>query len=408
MNSFNKFTIFIAIFAQISSTWSQPLNLGSAANFSVFTGVGAFTNTGNSTIMGDLGTDNGSFTGFPPGQYFGQLHVQDAVSTQAAGDVNLLYNYISSLSGSTIGVVMGSGQVLTPGVYDTGAAATLDGNLILDGLNMTDPLFIIRVGGAFSTSGAATVTLINGASSCNVFWQIGGAFTISGISDFKGTAVVNGAANLEGVATIEGRVLVTNGAINMASNFVSICELVLPIELISFDATLNKSQNSVTLNWQTASEINSSHFMIEKSMDGTIFKEEAKVPAKGNSHSLTQYSFVDGYSLTDITYYRLKQYDLDGSFSYSSIRSINLNTPIPDVKIFPNPFSNAFYVEYTTADGHDDIIFELFNYDGKVLHISKLIQSTTVIENLTLQPGHYYYILKNSSAIIKSGHLISY
>lgn len=393
---------------RISLLWGQVPNLGSAANFSVFTGVGAFTNSGSSVIMGDLGTGGGIFLGFPPGQYFGQLHIANATTVQASDDVDQLYSYLSTLSGSSIGVGLGNGQILTPGVYETGAAATLDGNLILDGLNMTDPIFIIKIGGAFSTTSAASVTLINGANSCNVFWRVGGLLTISGVTNFKGTAVVDGAANLEGVATIEGRVLVTNGAINMASNFVSFCELALPVELLNFDATVNKIEKSVTLDWQTASESNSSHFMIQKSVDGISFAPIGKVTAKGNCQVTTQYSFMDAIPQIGKTYYRLQQYDLDGSFSYSPIQSINFDPSVIDVQIFPNPFSSAIHVAFASEVGSEELSFELFSAEGKLVKAAKLTNSTTVLDNLKLQSGYYHYILKKEGSILKSGHLVSY
>ena len=114
---------------------------------------------------------------------------------------------------------MGSGQTLTPGVYTTGAAAaTLNGNLTLDGLGNPDALFIIRIGGAFATGTYSNIILINQASACNVYWQAGGEFDLGDHSIFKGTLIVDGAINLLEGSSLNGRALSTAGAISLHNN----------------------------------------------------------------------------------------------------------------------------------------------------------------------------------------------
>ena len=91
------------------------------------------------------------------------------------------------------------------------------------------------------------MTLINGASSCNVFWLINGMLTLAGNTRFKGNAVVQGAVSLLDSARVEGRILVTSGAINMASNVVTTCLSALPVDLIRFVVKLNIEKKSVSL-----------------------------------------------------------------------------------------------------------------------------------------------------------------
>ena len=152
-------------------------NLGTTSSFALFTAGGAFSVTGASSVTGNVGTNVGAFTGFPPGSLVGQIHVADLVSAQAATDVAVAYSDLTQ-GGTVIGVGLGNGQVLLPGVYQTGAASTLNGNLTLDGGGDPNALFIIRIGGAFATGASSTVSLINSASLCNVYWQIGGQFDL--------------------------------------------------------------------------------------------------------------------------------------------------------------------------------------------------------------------------------------
>ena len=219
--------IFIVIVVTLLSfspkiNFGQAPDLGTASGFALFTAAGAFDNLGASSVTGDIGSNSYSVTGFPPGVVTGTIHnPPDAALAQAAIDVNTAYTYLSTLGGSVIGVLLGNGQVLTPGVYNTGAASTLNGNLTLDGQGDPDALFIIRIGGAFATSSSSNVILINSASLCNVYWQIGGQFDLGDGSVFAGTIVVDGAINLLEASSLHGRALSRAGAISSHNNMVN-------------------------------------------------------------------------------------------------------------------------------------------------------------------------------------------
>jgi len=202
-------------------------NLGSTADFALFTAAGAFNNIGAGTIVtGDVGTHVGAFNAFPLGILIGNQHVANGVSAQAAADVLVAYSYLASLTcGQVIGTTLGNNQVLTPDIYCTGAASTLNGNLILDAENDPNAIFIFQIGGAFSTSTFSNVSLINGASLCNVFWQINGAFALGDGSVFNGTIIANGALSFLQGATLLGRGLSTAGAISLMDNIVTIPSL---------------------------------------------------------------------------------------------------------------------------------------------------------------------------------------
>ncbi len=203
--------------------FGQAPPLGATSSFALFTAAGAFGNNGATFVNGDIGTNVGAFTGFPPGTVIGATHVVDAVSAQAATDVAVAYSFLNGVTcGSVIGVTLGNNQTLTPGVYCIGAASTLNGDLYLDGLGNPNAIFIIKINGALATTILSHVILINAASLCNVYWQINGAVTLGDNSDFQGTILANGAISLLQGASLEGRGLSTAGAIALNTNTVNI------------------------------------------------------------------------------------------------------------------------------------------------------------------------------------------
>jgi len=203
---------------------AQAPNLGTTASYALFTGAGAFSNTSASTVVtGNVGTNAGAFTAFPPGTLVGQQHVADPGSAQAAIDVANAYADLSAVNcGPVLTTTLGNGQSLAPNVYCLGAASTLNGNLTLDGGGDPNALFIFKIDGALATNTLSTVTLINGASLCNVYWQINGEVDLGDGSLFQGTIVASGAIHLLGNSSLIGRGLTTAGAISLANNIVTV------------------------------------------------------------------------------------------------------------------------------------------------------------------------------------------
>ncbi|WP_212003314.1 ice-binding family protein [Chitinophaga sp. HK235] len=202
----------------------SPPNLRSTASFALFTATGAFSNVGASTIVtGDVGTNVGAFSAFPPGVLVGQRHVADPASAQAATDVSLAYGEMSTITcGSVISTTLGGGQTLLPNVYCLGAASTVNGDLILDGQGNPNSLFIFKIDGALATTVNSRIILTNSASICNVYWQVNGEVDLGNNSLFQGTLLVNGAINLLEAAQLNGRALSTAGAISLHNNIVNV------------------------------------------------------------------------------------------------------------------------------------------------------------------------------------------
>ena len=222
-NRFYILTVLILCAFQTVSFAQTPPNLGTAANFALFTVNGALTNTGATAITGDIGTQSGAVTGFSTATITGQTHVANMVSAQAATDVNAAFAAMTAIACvGTIDPAFGNGQTLTPNVYCQSSASTLTGDLILDGQGDANAIFIFKIGGALSTSTFSNIILKNSASLCNVYWQVNGAFTLGDNSIFRGTVIANGAINLLDGATLIGRGLTKVGLIGTHNNIVTV------------------------------------------------------------------------------------------------------------------------------------------------------------------------------------------
>ncbi len=139
---------------------------------------------------------------------------------------------------------------------------------------------------------------------------------------------------------------------------------VAPIELIKFEAKAHTG-NQVLVSWATASELNADHFIIERSYDGLNFTPVKKVTASGSSNSINNYAFYDNVDQGGIIYYKLIQYDLDGTRHSFNVVSVTVERN--DLYVFPNPNKGSFNVSF---DGvlSDDVTIEIINTLGQVIY----------------------------------------
>ncbi len=117
----------------------------------------------------------------------------------------------------------------------------------------------------------------------------------------------------------------------------STCSSPLPIELLSFEGRFKGAINE--LNWSTSTEINNDFFTLESSFDGINYKEVDRIDGAGNSNELLIYQTKDLFPYKGITYYRLKQTDFNGEYSYSKIISIDTKKE-NSLSFYPNPSNN--------------------------------------------------------------------
>lgn len=197
---------------------AQAPNLGTAGSFALFTSIGAVGNTGQSHVTGNVGTNNGSITGF--GNVNGVMHNSNVTTSTAASDLLIAYNLLNSaIPNFFIAPLIGNGDTLVKGVYSIAGVSTLSNDLYLDAKGDANAVFIFQMSTAFSSSPNAKVKLINGAQACNVFWKVEGAVTLQTATFMRGNIVANnGAINLSTNDTLEGRALSTTGAVNISTS----------------------------------------------------------------------------------------------------------------------------------------------------------------------------------------------
>jgi hypothetical protein len=408
----NKLLFGLRVFALLcfsNITFGQAPDLGITSDFAVFTATGAFGNTGATNITGNIGTNAGALTGFPPGVVTGQIHVVDSVTLQAATDAAIAYSYLDNMTCDTvIGTTFGNNQVLAPKVYCVGALATLNGNLILDGQGNPNALFFFKINGAFSTTSLSTITLIDSAVWSNVYWQINGAVSLGDSSVFAGTILASGAISLLEGASLIGRTISIAGAISLQNNIISIgaqAQNVLPIELLSFSAS--GVGEDVQLNWATAGETNNNYFTVEHSKDGIYFEKVLQVKGAKNSNTILYYSAIDDKPYTGISYYRLKQTDMNGKFVDENVLEVDYGKSI-HVNIYPNPFSSTITMMMQDTLQIPFCTLCIYNAIGEEVMNTIINKQLTVFETGNLPSGIYFYnMLNHTNQVIQSGKLVS-
>jgi hypothetical protein len=207
--------LFIASQPALAET--APVGLGTAGSFAVLAGT-TVTNTGPSTISGNLGVSPGTaVTGFPPGIVTdGTIHSADGVAAGAQSDLTTAYNDAAGRSPTaSVPGFIGAGQTLTPGVYKASSSLDVGGSLTLDGGGDPNAVFVFQAPSTLITDSASSVILTNGAQACNVFWQVGSSATLGTSSDFTGSILALTSISVNTGDTVDGRALARNGAVTL-------------------------------------------------------------------------------------------------------------------------------------------------------------------------------------------------
>ena len=192
--------------------------------------------------------------------------------------------------------------------------------------------------------------------------------------------------------------------------------VVLPITLSNFTVQL-QGKNNVLLQWVTSSEINSSHFEVERSKDGKYFHRIGEVAAVGNSYLENHYSYLDRdirllRNEINIRYYRLRKVDLDGSFTYSQVRAIQLKgQDNGQVHLFPNPTHDLLHIDLPGYIDEGTIYFDLTDMKGIRVASGQWdagVQSTQLLylKNLGVGAGVFFLRLTNGKKVLSSHKIV--
>ncbi|MES2773964.1 MAG: T9SS type A sorting domain-containing protein [Bacteroidota bacterium] len=175
----------------------------------------------------------------------------------------------------------------------------------------------------------------------------------------------------------------------------------LPVKLLSFNATAKDKQ--VLVEWSATNEANSKHYVIERSADGRNFAPIATVDDKGNNGNVNHYSMVDYQPIEGISYYRLKQVDVDGKFVLSGTKAVRFGKA-KQLMIYPNPATSHMKLDLPGSTGN--LTITMTTTDGKLVYrgVGSLGQINNTVNSLLpgLTTGYYHLQLKDKDGVYKA------
>lgn len=267
-------------------------------------------------------------------------------------------------------------------------------------LNSDDASWMWLDASALATNPTTATAFINNSGTHSARTISASVSLTAGLHDFKihyGENTGNNICVLQYASTGAGIALQTIPQ----SAFCSCMSIInLPIELLDFTAEM--SSKSVLLKWQTATELNNKVFEIERSKDGIDFNKLTVIPSKainGNSLQKLSYQYTDLKPESGISYYRLKQIDIDGTFKYHklvSVQSDDRNEPI--FSVYPNPNNGNFIFSANEITSSQNLSVSVYSIDGRMLfdHIinPNLVSNNSFLINaeLNLKPGIYFVV----------------
>lgn len=233
---------------------------------------------------------------------------------------------------------------------------------------------------------AMTTSVVGSCASQSVTFPASGATYESIGSHTDGVAKER---SVDGRSTWQNAPTATFGATNA---------IILNIELLDFKAELKNNQ--VELTWITSNEINNDFFTIERSIDGVTFESQNIIKGAGNSLNTIIYTSEDETPLVGTTYYRLKQTDFDGSYTYSKIESVYLNKS-NQIEVYPNPNETGL-LKITTGNSNTYEV-KLIDCLGRIIYESKLDLSISEIDLNRFDKGIFTLFISspNSNSIHK-------
>lgn len=325
-----------------------------------------------------------------------------------AGDTGANGNYdfeVAGIGRSTAGNVNNSfSPSVSGGLGLTFVSGFQDGDYILAGHNLKTNNFQIStdVGGMTGTANArwtriwyvdVTNTGANIVTNVNFDMSDGG----SGVTPANAANyVLLNRAGTSGnwtesavVPTISGDVI-TFSNVTLSDGYYTIgtknsLASPLPIELLSFTATKNK--NTVEVMWETATEINNDYYIVEKSKDGVKFEPLIQINGAGNSLSKLNYNTVDKKPFDGLSYYRLKQVDFNGTFSYSKIAAVDFKASTEfSFDLYPNPNKGTDFTITFEGIDNKEVLVEVIDVTGKELFSEILVNKENESSAFVINP----------------------
>jgi type IX secretion system substrate protein len=360
-------------------------------------------------------------------QYTGSTPITtyfNGVNFQIAGTGSVTVNAPISISNSTF-TFSGTSSITTSyAVNLTSSAIHLDGesSMVADGSAATDIDLMsgseIEIGNGSTTNNTASL-LISGPT-LNIYGS--SAVVVAGnTNSYQNWANYNTASTPTGTPTSYST---NNNNLNCGGHGQSSCSnpyvygpatlasggttgyATLPLVLVGFTATLNNNK-TVILDWNTQMEVNTSHFDIERSADGSNWNTIGAVAAAGSTSTETNYSFSDENPLSGINYYRLKMVDRDSSYGYTEIQVLR-TMAVANISFFPNPARDYVNVSLGETTG-SDLTIRLINQSGQVLQEKRVQAGNGTIVSFPLQQyaaGLYILSVSGNNGLCQSNKIL--
>ena len=252
------------------------------------------------------------------------------------------------------------------------------------------PVIAVNLTDASTSTAGAVIKIMFGLPGSNV--------NATEIYSATGSSLLYVDDNLANLATGYYYIDVTNGSRRMvtAPVWYTRADLgALPVTFSSFMA--QKQDKVVKLNWTTEQEINSSHFIIERSADGRNWQSIASIAAAGNSSNHLEYTAYDNLPLNGSSYYRIKQVDKDGRLQVSVVRPVNFDKGY-SITVAPNPAKDFMVITINKINNPGSTI-QLFNVSGNLVFTEKTNLSKLNINTAAFARGLYFIKISNANEV---------
>ncbi|MBD0399919.1 T9SS type A sorting domain-containing protein [Flammeovirga sp. EKP202] len=275
---------------------------------------------------------------------------------------------------------------------DEGTTLTINGDFIMAELG------VVTVNGTLN---------IYGDVSHNIGTSIGDRFIIgpTGVVNVFGDLDLSGPFGTGVFGRVEGQLNVT-GTIAGTEN--------LPVELTYLKAS--QSEGDIVIEWETATEVNASHFDVERSTDRKTWEKVGTLQAEGNSQTAIYYQFEDESPLPR-AYYRLKQVDFDDAYVYYGPIVVSHHGVKQSLQamILPNHISGGEEVQFSMSGLSEgsDVYIQVFNNNGHRIHFEEIsnINSNNLLRTMDftsqLGSGMYYIVIKSGQSTVKERLLVN-
>ena len=218
----------------------------------------------------------------------------------------------------------------------------------------------------------------------------GGAFSLYTVVNDNGLA-----APLAGVTFPNSGISECDFTNNQDIEIVS-CGIILPVTLQSFEAQLN-SLGIIDLFWTTVSEFNNDYFVVQRSREGLLWEDIENVDGAGNSSTVINYISVDRNPFFGDNFYRLKQYDFNGEYSFSDVKHIN-NT-FSNIRVYPNPTQGVVNIAFLAP--LEDVTINVYNIIGELVDVRYSSSASSISFNIDCEDGIYFIDIVTNNQILE-------